>query len=354
MSTWVYLFSKFTPEALLFEALIIFVLCGGYAAFWILRKRRLGAIDNAVPAGLVRTYLTELITDAEQMRTQLFGLLSSAGIKIPDRVSGAALEIPAAGVTVVQNPALQQKVQSLEGKMKEQSAAMEAMLDQKEQLEKALAAAKASRATAGSGATASAATGSAKDNAIVAELQSKVKLLEARLAEYSVIEDDLANLKRLQQENAQLKATLAQSGGKLPTPSEPEESILTETAGMDATPTEAPPSEEPAPEESAVEESIVEESAAAPAAEDAPEAASPVAAAEAEVTAEASEGEAAPEFENLVDQVEESLQPEAAAAPASGPAKESDSAPSTSKAEGDKLNKSDADLLAEFEKMLSS
>src|SRR5258708_38333401 len=81
MTSWVYLFSKFTPEALLFEALFICLLFASYTGFWILRKRRLGSSDTLVPASVVRVYLNEMIGDAESLRAQLFGLLSGTGIE---------------------------------------------------------------------------------------------------------------------------------------------------------------------------------------------------------------------------------------------------------------------------------
>src|SRR5690348_11974863 len=78
MTSWVYLLSQFTPEALLFEALLIFLLGCGYATFWILKKRRFGMGDSDLPSGPVKVYLNELIGNAEQLRAQLFGLLSSS------------------------------------------------------------------------------------------------------------------------------------------------------------------------------------------------------------------------------------------------------------------------------------
>src|SRR5580700_9305858 len=83
MASWIYVFSKFTPEALLFEALAICLLIAGYAAFWVLRKRKLGAAANLVPASVVKLYLNELIGDANDMRTQLFGLLNGGTLPPP-------------------------------------------------------------------------------------------------------------------------------------------------------------------------------------------------------------------------------------------------------------------------------
>ena len=338
-SSWVYLFSQFTTEALLFEGLLISVLCAGYAAFWILRKRRLGVIDQAVPAGVVRTYLNALILDAENLRAQLFGLLASHGIQLQPGTGASAMAAqfmaghmsqtasahPAAGANLG-DPELLKKFSELERKMMDQTKAMDSITGEKVRLEKELADAKAK----GGG-------GAAGDTS---DLTNKIKELEARLAEYSVIEDELANLKRLQQENAQLKAALAGAGGAV--------------AAGPAVPAPAPAAAAP----------VAEEPAAEPAPE--PEA---MLAAEAAPVVEATEN---PQFENLVDQVEQSLQeapaaeaaqveaapaapePEAAA-PLAAEAPAVEAAPMAAEAaptpESDKSND---DLVAEFEKMLNS
>src|SRR5690606_8577456 len=75
MESWVYVFSKFTQEALLFEALILFIGFAAYAAFYITRRRKYGVAGKDVPSNLVKVYLSQLLGDAEDLRTQLFGLL---------------------------------------------------------------------------------------------------------------------------------------------------------------------------------------------------------------------------------------------------------------------------------------
>ena len=77
MESWLYIYSQFTSEALLFESLIIFLILCAYLAFWILRKRRYGSVDTELPVGPVKSYLNELISQTEQLRAQLFGLFSS-------------------------------------------------------------------------------------------------------------------------------------------------------------------------------------------------------------------------------------------------------------------------------------
>lgn len=305
----VYVFSKFTSEALIFESLAICALCATYAAFWVLRKRRIGVIENAVPSGVVKGYLNELILDAEQLRAQLFGLLSAARSEAPATLTET--QASAASATVSMDPELMKKVAQLEHKMSEQAKAMDGMLAEKARIEQELAAARA--AGAGKGAPSGA-------DPMVPKLQEKISQLEGRLAEYSVIEDDLANLKRLQQENAQLRSALAGQGGGASVPAAFTSAPAPAAAKAPAAPVEVPAS---APAEALVA-----------------------------ATPDAS-------FENLVDQVEESLAPAAPAPAAAAPEAPSAPAPaaalaaSTPDAGGATLSKSDEDLVAEFEKMLN-
>ncbi len=343
MASWVYVFSRFTPEALLIEAVVILTLVCGYTAFWVLRKRRYGSVGQEVPSTVVKTYLNELITEAELIRSQLFGLLAGSGVPTGAAhgtgasptlamLSGAAqagASATAISAAVANDPELAKKFSTLELKVLEQARAMETLLTEKSKLEKELGDARLAGAAAGGG-------GAGGDAAAMAKLTEKIRQLESRLAEYSIIEDDLANLKKLQQENAQLKAALSQQVG-------------TGAAAAAAAPVVAAAAAvaaEPAPaaEPAAAAEPVL---AAAPAAEPAPApaleadpapapapAAEPAGALDAIATAE-------PNFEGLVNQVEQSLQPalsEAAPAPA---------APAPT------AEKSDADLVAEFEKMLN-
>lgn len=292
----VYVLSRFTPEALFFESLGILALLAGYTAFWINKKRKFGVIKQDVPAPLVKTYLNELIVDAENMRVQLFGLLSKAGM-------------PAGtGVAIAGDPNAAARIAALEAKLAEQSRAIDGFASEKSKIEQEL---NAARSQAGS-------TAGAESAVAVAQLQEKVQSLEGRLAEYSVIEDDLANLKRLQQENQQLKAQIG--GG----------AAVATAAATGAVAAAAPtPVPTPAP--------VV----AAPAPTPAPVAAAPTPA------APAATGDAI--FEGLVDSVEKSLEKPATPTPvAAAPTPAAPAAPAQAAA-----SQSDADLVAEFEKMLN-
>lgn len=310
MVSWVYVYSKFTSEALLFEAFGICLLLSTYAAFWVLRKRKHGVIENEVPAGVVKGYLSQLIIDAQTMQAQLFGLLRAAGVQVPaDAMSAVEVQQMAAAAQYAAPPAnagasaadpmLLQKMKELEAKMVEQKRAMDGVLGEKIKIEKELAEARAAGGKSSGG--------GAGDGAAMADLQKKVQVLEGKLAEYSVIEDDLANLKRLQQENAQLRAALAGQGGGAIAAGAP-----IAAAAVAAEASQADDSS------GAMEDPL------------------------------ANVGGGGDGFEGLVDQVEQSLKSDAPAAEAEPTL--TAAAPAANSAEE---GKSDDDLLAEFEKMLN-
>lgn len=329
MESLIYFFSKFTSEFLLFEAFFIFLAIAVYSAFWFLRKRKFGSLDQAVPSSLVKQYLTGLIEEAHLIRTQLFGLLnqSQGGAALESNVqqmltqfqakaegahaaisSGAAAPAPGASSS---DPEIAAKLAALEAKLAEQTTAMNSVVTEKERIAQELAALKLKGTSPGD-------AGAGVD---VSGLKSQIKSLEERLAEYSVIEDDLANLKRLQQENAQLKAALGGATATTPAPGATAAQALTGAIA-------AAPSFEGLVDQ--VEQSLQQ-------------------AAPAQTAAEALAAEAAPA------PVAAEPAPEAApvattpapAAPVAG------AADSTNAAPADTLTKNDEDLLSEFEKMLN-
>lgn len=347
MDAWVYLFSKFTHEALLFEALAIFLGLFGYAVFYLIRKRKYGVAGKEVPTNVMKVYLAQLMGDAEEIRNQLFGLLGKgeasarlmANVQfqadMPSLASGGAgatlAGAPVATTQLVQDPKLAEKLQELERKLSEQAASLDSVLNEKMQLEEELANARSSPGGE---------DGKPLDRAAAersTQLGERVKQLEAQLAEYAIIEDDLANLKRLQKENKSLKQQIAEAGN---TPN------LTAVSK----PTVAP-RVQPGPEIA---------SAPAPLAAKAPETkretAEPEIATESVDDSHANDPDHPADFESLVDVVEKNLadaaksanvDPSAATAPEfsleSGPASENKTD-----------EKSEEQLQADFEKMLNS
>lgn len=369
--SFLYWLSKFSQEAMLVELFLIGCVGVGYFGYLLTKKRRYGAAKNNIPDNVVRAFLIELITSAEGFKAQLFGetggklganltpearaqLQASAGTMFSGATASVAQmaalanlnpadpQVAAAIAAAGGNPAaaavaggaatgdvsaLQNQLTAAAQKQEELTKTVAQLTNEKAELEKKVAAGGA------------AAGGDAGKQ--LAELNDKIAKLEAKLSEYEVIEDDLANLKKFQQENKQLKAQLAAlQGGAAPAAEAPAEAPAPAEA--------APPTPAPAAE-------------AAPAA--APAETSPLAAAEATV----SETKAAESFDGIVDKVEESL---AAPAPAGASATDpaiaqkvtqpvADAGAALDAATADKPvepkpEKSDADLLNEFERMLSS
>jgi myosin heavy subunit len=102
-----------------------------------------------------------------------------------------------------------------------------------------------------------------------AELMKERDELKERLMEYEIIEEDLANLKRYQQENEELKKTIAEMKGGADAPAPADNPVEVEAATPEPEPEpevaeEVAPVEEPAAEEEATppsEEEVVAEAA---------------------------------------------------------------------------------------------
>lgn len=330
MDAWVYLFSKFSHEALLFEALALFLGLFGYAIFYLIRKRKYGVAGKDVPSNIVKVYLAQLMTDAEEIRNQLFGLLGKhevaalrTGMQFQSDLSsldgmrdatgtgavaaGAATPAP----TSAPDPRLNEKLKELERRLAEQAGALDSVLNDKMKLEEELANARAR--------TAATSSEEEKDSGgpdRTGAMTERLRQLEAQLAEYAIIEDDLANLKRLQKENKTLK-----------------EQLNTATAGAPAATAAANAAAAAAP-------------TPAPAATAAPIAQEP-----------SSDSNHPADFESLVDVVEKNLadsaKSENVTPSAATPAPEFNlEAGSASEPKSDE--KSEEQLQADFEKMLNS
>jgi predicted DNA-binding protein len=216
MASFIYFYSKFTEEFLLLSAAGIFTLLSIYCYTWVVKKRRLGAARNQVPAGMVKVYLNQLINEAQFVRTQLFGLVGG----IPPDADNFAAHFqassahPSTSVPQAHAPTPQNAGTEISPDLAERLKALQNQLAEKESMvvninvEKSKLLEEVENFRQNEKAMSQAATGNNDD------LAHKIKALEERLEEYALFEDDLANLKRLQQENALLKKQLEGS----PTP----------------------------------------------------------------------------------------------------------------------------------------
>jgi hypothetical protein len=364
MSSFLYLYSKFTEEFLLLSAAVLFGLLAVYCYQWVIKKRRLGAARSEIPATVVKVYLNQLINEAQFVRTQLFGLMNGSPLATdpmsllrapalsPAPVSSAAAPgaigdlLPPPGSAVPSD--LEERLKALQKQLSEKESIVVNINVEKtkllEEIENLRQNQKAMQSAGSSGAGSE-------------ELARRVKDLEARLEEYSLFEDDLANLKRLQQENQQLRKKLDTMGSDLGIPSDPAPAPVVAAA-------EIPPVEPDAPaaDQAAIEALLSGTSATPPTArkesfenleksvntslEAAPVASAELAPAEAAEAATASQNDPA----------------DPAPVPESTPGDSSDGAPLAAAAPADDqggdldalATKSDEELLKEFENLLNS
>lgn len=307
MNSFLYLFSKFTEELLLLTAAGVFGLLSVYCYEWVIKKRRLGAARDQIPASMVKAYLNQLITEAQSVRVQLFGLIQAnpeeaSGLEKADKLLSTFATAAGAGLASAEASApgipgdLTDRLRALQSQLADKESLVVNINIEKTKLLEELESLRRNQKTASLAAPGAPAT---------EELAKKVKDLESRLEEYSLFEDDLANLKRLQQENIALKKRLEEMGGSLAVVSAP------------AAPAETPaPAQAPkgkggvSPEDI---ESLLEGKPATPpvgAAEPPAPAPTEAAPALAPVLAIAPEANPNPDaFENLVSSVEKSLDP---------------------------------------------
>lgn len=275
--------TKFTDEAITITSLVLLFVLAVLVVYWLYNRRKFRQLTHQIPASVVKNYLDSIIQNSSSLKSSLF---RGGGLEMGEGIPSVMplKDLPASGVGLASgdSEALNQKVaevNSLKTKLSDKDrviAELEKRLENsssdidsdaaeqvaiykkevsslQEKLKLKDDEIKAARAAAGSGGGDS------------AELESRLEALSKerddmreRLAEYEIIEEDLANLKRLQQENEQLKNELESLRGKgsaLSAPaSGPEE--VPEPEAVDDIP-------EPEVEEQASEEAAPEEDQAA-------------------------------------------------------------------------------------------
>ncbi|NBU21652.1 hypothetical protein EBS43_09650 [bacterium] len=196
MLPWIHVFSKFTPEALLLEFFILFLLTCAYTTYWVLKKRKYGVIQGALPAGPVRAYLNDLINQTEDLTVQLFGIASLGGQR---RGKNGLIEMS-------NNEETSSRISELEEQLKAQSAILETTAQENSNLSAELEKMRQNQEVIQTDKNEKARMQNAYQS-----LSEKILVLETRLAEYAIIEEDLADLKRYQNENSQMKDLLKQN-----------------------------------------------------------------------------------------------------------------------------------------------
>ncbi|MBF0313216.1 MAG: hypothetical protein HQK52_07345 [Oligoflexia bacterium] len=220
-------FTKFNEETLIVSSTSLFLVFSILIFYWVYNRRKFHQLTHQIPASVVKSYLDTIIQNSTSLKSQLFrggGLDLGPGISsvVPvSTLSGSGISNEVMIQKNAEISALQMQLQErqniirdLEKKVSDiQSSGGGNSVDvepfQKkiseleteiDRLEKELADA-LSKASEGSG--------GGVDQAVVDQVNKEKEELKARLQEYEIIEDDLANLKRLQIENDELKKEIS-------------------------------------------------------------------------------------------------------------------------------------------------
>jgi uncharacterized protein (UPF0335 family) len=258
--------TKFTDEAITITSLFLVVVMCLIVAYWLYNRKKLHKLSHQIPASVVKNYLDSIIQNSNALKSSLF---RGGGLDVTDGIPSVlpTSDLPAGPVSLAgdNSEELNRKnaeinalrtqitekdgmISDLQNKLANASSGSDECpghIEEIERLEAELAALKEQLAAAEANAGAS-----GGDDAALAEITAERDELKERLMEYEIIEEDLANLKRLQQENEQLKASLAAGGGAPPAAAEEPAAAPEPEAALEPEPevAEAAPEPEPEPE----------------------------------------------------------------------------------------------------------
>jgi hypothetical protein len=225
---------KFGPELLVIQFGFLVILSTLFLWLWFSNRRKYHNLKHAIPAAVVKSYLDSIIQNSTALKSQLFrgGGLEVSGVPsvmpLTILMGGDNLGVSGAPSTALLEDINQKKAmiasleaqlgsaqgsqKELETKAKSAQGNLSVAEVKIKDLESKLAQAMTSGGSAGG-------SESGDDSGLKSELDALMKErdeIRDRLKEFEIISDDLANLKRLQQENEQLKRSLAAQGGAAP------------------------------------------------------------------------------------------------------------------------------------------
>jgi len=213
---------KFGPELLVIQFGFLVILFTLFLWLWFANRRKYHNLKHAIPANVVKNYLDSIIQNSTALKSSLFrgGGLDMGSIPsvlpLQNLIGGEGLALSGAPSTALMEELNQKKAQiaALEAQLLAAQNSQRELDAKYQQTLAALAAAEA-KIKELEALLAQARNGSNGDAALKAELIMITKErdeIRDRLKEFEIIADDLANLKRLQQENEQLKRSLNVQG----------------------------------------------------------------------------------------------------------------------------------------------
>lgn len=214
--------TKFTDETITVFSMLLLFTMAAIVAYWFYNRKKFHQLTHEIPASVVKNYLDSIIQNSTALKSSLFrggGLDIGNGIPsvvpVGDLPSSMNISVGSASEEVNQKNAeiasltlklndRNKQITDLEKRLQELAAGSGKGGAETEILKKEISTLQAQLAEARAS--------SGGDANLARDLQavtSERNDLRERLKEYEIIEEDLANLKRLQQENDQLKAELA-------------------------------------------------------------------------------------------------------------------------------------------------
>lgn len=215
---------KFAPELLVIQFGFLVILSTLFLWLWFSNRRKYHNLKHAIPANVVKNYLDSIIQNSTALKSSLFrgGGLDVSGavpsvIPLQNLTGGDGLGVSGAPSTALLEELNQKKahIAALEAQLSTQQGSLKELETKHFHSQANLTAAEI-KIRELEALLAKASAGAGGDEAIKAELSMVTRdrdEIRDKLKEFEIIADDLANLKRLQQENEQLKRSLANQGG---------------------------------------------------------------------------------------------------------------------------------------------
>jgi cell division protein FtsB len=193
--------TKFTDETITIFGLLSLLTMMGIVIYWFYYRKKFHQLQHEIPASIVKNYLDSIIENSNSLKSSLFrGGGLDIGLGIP-------AVVPVAGLPSTQSISVGSSSEELNQKSAEIASLKQNVTDRTRQITELEARIRDTEQS-----LADARQSSGGDAALQKELTkltTERNELRERLKEYEIIEEDLANLKRLQQENEQLKSEIA-------------------------------------------------------------------------------------------------------------------------------------------------
>ncbi len=222
--TVITIFDKYNEEIFDIQRGLLVIILTLLVWLWFYNRRKYHNLKHAIPANVVKNYLDSIIQNSNALKSSLFrgGGMNQEGIPSVMPLSqlggGDSLGISGAPSTALMEELNQKKalIASLEAQLASSHGSQRELESKIPPLQNQLSLADSKIKELETLLARNRETGGG-DEALKQELAMLIKErdeIRERLKEFEIISDDLANLKRLQQENEQLKRSLAAVQGQ--------------------------------------------------------------------------------------------------------------------------------------------